>query len=213
MTSLSQGKLRRAIEDAGYLLSRGYPSRAVSELVADHLELSADERQALVALAAVRAKTTHHIARELEWEDIAKRPLRVDAESALGTVSAALTGAPLLSSPAGVVIDPNWRRGSALDERAFQLVADAVEAARPSVARFMIDASHPQADTLGGWVASRSSKKRPMELKKLGSVVERLHGAAQLVSSDPVLLDACVSWVNVIARAVRAAGGEPVALE
>ncbi len=215
MTTPSEDKLRRAAEDAGYLLSRGYPPPAVSTLIADHLALSATERMLLEALSRLRAHYTHHIARELELEDVARRPLRVDTASAVATLQAALRGERLLESPAGVVVDPSWQRSTpaSLDARALELLATEIERGRASVVRWIVARDCPDLEMLQSWVEKRSSKKRPMEVRAVDDVAGRLAGAAQLVSADPELLDACTSWVNIVGLAARAAGAQPLCLE
>src|SRR5688500_3349931 len=120
-------RLQRAAEEAAYLVTRGYPADAVATFVGRHRALAEAEQALLASSARLHARVKHHIARELDPEDVEKRPLRIDASSTLATIDAALRHAPLLESAAGVLCDPSFRRDAdaAQDlDRALQRAGD-----------------------------------------------------------------------------------------
>ena len=105
-------RLRLAVEDASWLVKRGYPRAEATGFVAIHRQLS-DQEQALLEKAAQgNALVKHHIARELDPEDVSRRPLRIDTASVLATVEAGIAGKLLIETEAGVLVDPDFERST-----------------------------------------------------------------------------------------------------
>jgi hypothetical protein len=95
-------KVRQAAEETGWLVGRGYPTEETVSFVSRHHELGPQELRWLDCGTRANRSYRHHIARELDPDDVARRPLRIDASSIVATVEAALRGSPLLE--AGCVV-------------------------------------------------------------------------------------------------------------
>ena len=209
-------RLRRAAEEAAFLVTRGYPSHAVAEFVAEHRALERDDQALLACSTRLRAEYAKHIARELEAEDVAKRPLRIDASSVLAAVDAGVSGRTLLESPAGVLADPSWQRpGRELQDfgAALARVDDALASLKPSLVRWYVDAAAPFASVLAERVARANGKKRKVELQLVPDAAAALADAAYVASSDPSVLDGAACWANLVARALSGVQAPRVRLE
>jgi hypothetical protein len=207
-------KLRQAADEAGWLVARGYPSEAVAVFVAEHRQLDAEERRLLDCATRLRGEYAKHIARELEPEDVAKRPMRIDASSVLVAVDAALSERVLCESPAGVLADPGWQRESASlsdFDAAFECVETALRTLRPSLVRWTIDKRAPFAELLATRVGK--SAKPKSEIALVDDAKRALAGAAFVASTDPGVLDHAASWVNLVARAISGTEAKIVRLE
>jgi hypothetical protein len=193
--------LKQAAEEVGFLLSRGYPADAVATFVAEHRKLGREERRFLDENSRLRARYTHHIARELEREDVARRPLKVDAASVAYTLAAALSGKLVVISPAGVLGAPGFSRQKPIDigEQVLDRLAQALNGLRVSKVRWYVSHGDQAA-----WAESLQQrlKKLPISVQGPGAVVDELRGASQIASDDPVLLDDCQSWFNLSAAAL-----------
>ncbi len=194
--------LRQAVEDASWLLERGYPMEAAAEFVATHRALTPPQRALLACNARLNASCRHHIAREMDAEDVRKHAIVIDVSSALGTVGSALAEQPLLESSAGVLLDSTWRRDAPLGvlEPALTRIADVLDELRPASVQFVMAAAQRSAveNALGG-LGKRKWKVQP---QAVDNVVSSLRGGAFVVSSDPDVLDACRTWVNVVGLAI-----------
>lgn len=197
-------RLRQASEETSWLVGRGYSTDAVAEFVATERGLGEEDRRVLALSTRVAARYMQHIARELDPEDLSKRPLRIDAASVLGVVDAALAGRPVLESPAGIVCDPAWVRpgGPADLEAVVERVAKAVGSVRPSLVRWVIDDAASWADALVASLERRKGKSK-MELERVPNAVDVLSRTSYVASSDPVILDGCASWFNLPALALE----------
>ncbi len=197
--------IRSAAEDVAWLLGRDYPPDAVSAFVSEHRQLGPAERHLLSANARMVARVRHHIAREMDPEDVVRRPLRVDAPNVLAVVAAAPQGKLLLESPAGVLTDPDWSRaerlpeGEALSEAARRCCA-ALKPLRPKTVQVLLEAKDPDTDraVAAFEAAAKTTKLKGVTVERVPSVPDALAGGGFVVSSDAAVLDRCATWMNLV---------------
>lgn len=196
-------RLKSAAEEASWLVDRGYPSAAASTFVAEHRALDETERKLLSCNARLNACVRHHIAREMDPDDARKRVLVVDAASAIATVAAAIAGRSLLESAANIHADPEWTREAALDSVAPALgaLAAVFDALRPSEVKLVARAEHAAA--LDDAVRALGKRRWKAAVQSVAAVAPAMHGAGFVVSSDPVVLDACATWINAVGMAIE----------
>ena len=199
--------LQQAAEDASWLVERGYPPITVSDFVATHRGLDAEQRRLLACNARLNAAFRHHIAREMDADDVRKRNLAIDTSSVLGTVSRALAGGPLLESSAGVHLDPAWARGPCADgvDTALAKVAAVLDELRPAQVRWLT--TPDTAASIEQAAAKLGKRKWKGDVVVAPDVPGALAGGAFVVSCDPVVLDACATWVNVVGLAIAGLDG------
>jgi hypothetical protein len=214
-------KLRLAAEEVAWLLARDYPAEPVSAFVAEHRALAPEERALLATNARLAARVRHHIARELDPEDVCRRALRLDAESLVTTVAAAQRGRQLLKSAAGLMVDPTYRRGHPLPDdplldRAVARCCQALVPLRPKRCIFLVDEGQSDADRLAEAImtGAKAAKLKGAEVERVEGVVDVLDGAAFVVSSDPTVVDRCATWMNLVPLALEGEDVcEPLTLE
>jgi hypothetical protein len=201
-------KVRQAAEETAWLVERGYPTEATVSFVSQHRELGPSELRWLDCGTRANRSYRHHIARELDAEDVARRPLRIDTASVIATIEAGLRGAPLLEGMAGVLCDPSWSRehtvvGEATEE-ALEIVGKALLSLRPKSTRWFVDSATRDADKLVDLLAQADSRwsRVAVEVERVPNVIVRLRGAALVASTDPAVLDECASWLNLAALAL-----------
>ena len=86
------GHMRAAAEEIAWLLDRGYPPRTVNDFVGGHHQLESRQRLALQRGVCSPAQYQRRAARELDPEDVARRPLVVDGFNLIITIEVALSG-------------------------------------------------------------------------------------------------------------------------
>jgi hypothetical protein len=207
MSELDAQRLQQAAEEAGWLVARGYPAAPTSRFVAEHRALSERDQRLLEGHARMSADVRHHIARELDAEDVERRVVRVDAASVLGTVAAASAGATLLESDAGVIVSPDWNRADwqrqswpEAAEGALGAIAAVLDRLRPSEVRFVV--ARDRAGELERLVAGLGKRRWKSRVQPEDDVLVALANAPFVASGDPGVLDACASWVNILALAL-----------
>jgi hypothetical protein len=208
-------RLKLAAEEVAWLAGRGYAVQVVSDLVAAHHGLSAEHRAALACGTCSEPQYRRRAARELEVEDVARRPLAVDAIDVVATLEAALSGRPVLQTLDGTVrafgVDrAAYVPGDRTDEALDRLLAAAKEL-RPSALKVYVDEAAPGSKDLASRVDARAKAlKAKVECVLVPSAAAALGKERQIVTGDAATLDACAGWVNLVGRIVAGIDGAKV---
>ena len=202
-------RLRLAAEEVAWLTGRGYALEAVGDLVAAHHGLSDDHRAALARGTCSEPQYRRRAARELEAEDVARRPLAIDAIDVIATVEAALSGRPVLQTLDGTVRAFGVNRAAYAPgvsvEDAIDRVLAASKELRPSLLKFIVDERAPGAEDLKAKLDARTrAQKAKVEIATAPDASKALRKEKQIVTGDADTLDACAAWFNLVGRVVEA---------
>jgi hypothetical protein len=201
-------RLRLAAEEVAWLTGRGYALDKVGDLVAAHHGLTEDQRAALARGTCSEPQYRRRAARELEAEDIERRPLSIDAIDAVATVEAALGGRPVLQTLDGTVrafgVDrTKYAVGTQADDAIDRLLAGA-KPHRPSILKFIVDERSPGAADLATKLNERvKAAKAKAEVVTAPDALKALRKEKQIVTGDADTLDACGAWFNLVGRVVE----------
>jgi hypothetical protein len=205
-------KLRLAAEEVAWLTGRGYPLATVGDVVARHHGLSEAHQAALACGTCSEPQYRRRAAREIEPEDVARRPLAIDAIDAVATLEAALAGGPILQTLDGTVRAfgverASYAPGAAVDDAIDRLLAAAKEL-RPSVVKLYVDEGAAGARDLGVRLETRAAAaKTKAEVLLVPSTTKALRKERQIFTGDAATLDACAGWLNLVGRATQAIPG------
>lgn len=208
-------RLKLAAEEVAWLTGRGYPLDVVGELVAAHHALSVAQRDALACGTCSEPQYRRRAARELEPEDVAKRPLAIDGIDAVAAVEAALAGRHVLQTLDGTVrafgVDrASYAPGSNADDAIDRLLAAAKEL-RPSLVKIYVDESATGAQDLSARFTERAkAQKTKLEVAVVPDTPQALRKERQIVTGDAATLDACAGWLNLVGRVVEAVPGAKI---
>jgi hypothetical protein len=208
-------KLRLAAEEVAWLTGRGYRLEVVGDLVARHHALSEGQRSALAEGTCSEPQYRRRAARELEPEDVARRPLAVDAIDVLAAIDSALSGRAVLQTLDGTahalgVERASWAPGPHADEAIDRVLALGKEL-RPQVLRFLIDERAAHGPALGERIGARAkAAKAKVEVVLVPDVRAAMKKEKQVASGDAEVLDACGAWFNLAGRIVEGVPGAKV---
>jgi hypothetical protein len=200
-------RLKLAAEEVAWLTGRGYALDVVGDLVAKQPALSHAHRDALARGTCSEPQYRRRAAREVEPEDVAKRPLAIDGIDVVAAIEAALAGRFVLQTLDGTVrafgIDrARYAPGEHADV-AIQRVVSAVKELRPSLVKVYIDEGAVGAGDLSArFTASAKAQKAKLEVALVPDVPKALRKERQVVTGDAGTLDACAGWLNLVGRIV-----------
>ncbi|MBX3191248.1 MAG: DUF434 domain-containing protein [Labilithrix sp.] len=208
-------RLKLAAEEVAWLTGRGYPLEVVGELVAKHHVLSEAHRAALACGTCSEPQYRRRAARELEAEDVARRPLALDGVDVVAAVEAAIAGRAVLQTLDGTVrafgIDRStYAPGPPADDAIDRVLAAAREL-RPSLIKVYVDEGAAGAKDLEArFVARGKASKAKLEIALVPSAPKALRKERQVVTADAETLDACAGWFNLVGRVVEALSGAKI---
>lgn len=198
--------LHKAAADLQYLLNQGYPIKSASTFVGNHYLLS--ERQRLALARGV--SSTESIRRRKE-KQILKIPkgstVHIDGFNTIITLEVALSESLLLKCMDGTVRDLAALRGTyrLIDktEAAIELIGQALSEAQIGKAVFYLDAPVSNSGRLKQKILEQL-QERPFEVQvevipNVDSVLAQL---AQVITGDAIILDHCISWINLDAQII-----------
>lgn len=203
----SADKLLKAGQDLQYLLNRGYHIKGASTFVGNHYLLSERQR-----LALARAISSNENIRMRESKEVKTIPqgsvVNIDGFNTIITLEVALSGSLLLKSMDGTIRDLAALRGTyrLIDETdtAIRLIGSVLEKSKIDKAVFYLDAPVSNSGRL---------KQRIIELlnpftfevyvEVINNVDTTLEKLDNVITGDAIILDKCVSWINLNAKIIE----------
>ncbi|HEU5073408.1 MAG TPA: DUF434 domain-containing protein [Polyangiaceae bacterium] len=202
-------KLREAMADYCWLLTRGYGSDGALKLVGDHFQLAERQRAALKRAGCSAPAAERRKARRVELGDLAGRRVAVDGFNCLITVEAALSGGIVLSGIDGshrdlASVHGTYRHVSETAD-ALHHLCGTLAAARPESVTWYLDSPVSNSGRLA------TLMRESFEAAGLAWHVELVKNAdrslqetgAVAASSDGWVMDATDAWLDLAGATVH----------
>lgn len=213
----SYSLLLKAQKDIFYLLEQGYPIKSASTFVGNHYMLS--ERQRLALARATSAGDILNIRREKKIiTNFSNQTVFIDGLNLIITLEVALSGSLLIGCMDGTIRDLAGLRGTyrLIDktDTAISLIGRKLDQMKISEACFYLDSPVSNTGRL---------KQRILEILKNYPFVTRvelvsnadvlLENSNYVISSDSIILNKCLGWVNLAADLVLEHIKEPFLID
>jgi hypothetical protein len=135
--------LQEAANDFRYLLNRGFPRKAVLELVGNRYKLTFNERHLLHRSIFSEADSKSRRKKKILAIKARNKDLAIDGHNVLITIEAGLSRRPLISGDDGFLRDISGLSGgfkkTKTTEKAIQLVINAIKIIKPRKVLFLFD--------------------------------------------------------------------------
>ena len=201
-------RLRQAVRDLCWLLSRGYVTPSALKLVGDRYRLTARQRTAVARCACSEAQRVGRRERRVEGERLKGRPLWLDGYNVLTTVEAALAGGVILGARDGTYRDMASMHGSyrkvAETLPALELIGRVVCSLGVSECVWYLDRPVSNSGRLKQIILSMASENGwPWSVELVADPDAVLAEAEHTVATaDSGILDCCGSWFNLAREVV-----------
>jgi len=192
-------KLSAAAQELKYLLDRGYDIKSASTFIGNHHLLSERQRMALVRITS--SETRLQVRREKELTEPPEE-LVIDGFNTIVTLEVALSGSLLLEGMDGTIRDLAGLRGTyrIVDKtvKAVDLLLSQLEKSGVKRTTFYLDQQVSNSGRLRALLLDRASgHTTELDVVLHQDVDRQLFGMEQVVTSDAIILDKCVSWYNL----------------
>ncbi len=200
-------RLLTAGQDLRYLLDRGYPIKVASTFVGNHFLLS--ERQRLALARAVSSSDNIESRRKKEQTALPQGSVvHIDGFNTVITLEVALSRSLLLKCMDGTVRDLAALRGTyrLIDKTApaISLIGDMLERYGIGKAVFYLDAPVSNSGRLKEQIQTVLGQA-PFEVQAevIHNVDTTLEKLENVITSDAIILDKCISWINLNSRIIE----------
>ena len=196
-------KLRQAVVDLCWLLSRGYNLASSLKLVGDRYGLR--ERQRLAASRCACSEQDRQRRKEhcVSVEQIRDQPVTVDGFNLIITVEAALSGGPLLIGVDDCIRDLSSVHGSyrSVEEtdRAIMMIGGALQQLAPSRVLWLLDRPVSNSGRLAAKIADLAARHDwPWEVEVIFNPDSAIVASPSIaITSDSSILDQVERWTDL----------------
>ncbi len=213
-TVKAKTKLKEAVKDMSYLLSRGYGERSSLQLVGNRYRLNVRQQKALQGMTASeeqleRRKSTHFFKEELKHKVIA-----IDGFNLLIIIESALSGAYLFKGQDGCYRDLSSVHGTykrvVQTERALKLIGNTLESLEVEKVLWILDRPVSNSGRLKQLMLEIAAQYDYNWSVLLDYNPDKLLAMSNdvVVSSDAWVLDRANQWFNLVAYMLKQSGIE-----
>jgi hypothetical protein len=221
---LLKEKLLKPARDIRSILRWGYPKFSTIRFVADHFQLSLEERHVLTRVIMPPDRIVSRINKKVACTGIKDRSLLLDGYNVLLTVDSLLKKEPMWFCDDGYIRDTRYYFSKAKQaediEEALEDILKFLSEAGPKSVVFLLDAQISRSGELAGFIRhklkehgisgeAKTSKIADFELKAEGGNSEN---NVILATSDGIIIDSVLEVLDIPACLMEKKGIEPVRL-
>ena len=201
-----------------YLLDEGYDLKQAAVFVGNHFLLSERQRLAVMRSAASKQQLAERRGKKKDLRDLAGAEVWIDGFNTVITLEVLLSNSLLFECMDETVRDLASLRGTyrLIPEtaEAVRLLLDLLQEAGVSRVNILLDEPVSNSGRLKALIAEIAEENCTFDLdiRVLRDVDRALYGKENVITSDSVILDHCVSWINLTAEAMERKGKKGLCL-
>jgi hypothetical protein len=188
-----------------YLINEGYDLKQASTFVGNHFLLSERQRLAIMRSLATDEQLAVRQSRQVQISDLEGKEVWIDGFNTIITLEVMLSEGILFECMDGTIRDLAALRGTYRlipeTSEAVRMMLQALQKARISKATILLDEPVSNSGRLKALIADIGEEFGfELDIQILRDVDRSLYGRENVITSDSVILDHCVSWVNLAAE-------------
>lgn len=197
--------LIKAAREVQFLLDRGYEIKPTTTFIGNHYMFSERQRLALARMVSPMERITERKSKELLQKEEKKLPktVHIDGFNTIITLEVALSGSPVLYCGDGTIRDLAELRGTyrIIDQtkEAIMRILQQLDVLKIENACFYLDAPVSNSGRLSSLIMECADKYNVSVKTQVINDVDRvLEQLAGVISGDAIILNNCVSWLNIM---------------
>ena len=207
------GKMRIASGHICYLINEGYDLKSATTFVGNHFLLSERQRLAIMRSVATEAQIRGRLARQKAAADLAGEEVWIDGFNTVITLEVLLSHSILLEGMDGTVRDLAALRGTYRvipeTEEAVRILLGHLKTAGVRIAHILLDEPVSNSGRLKALIAEIAEELAvDTDIQILRDVDRALYSKENVITSDAIILNHCVSWVNLTEGCVKERGAQ-----
>ena len=199
-------KMRTASRHICYLINEGYDLQMASTFVGNHFALS--ERQRLAVVRSIATDEQLQLRKVKEITNIDGGEVWIDGFNVIITLEVMLSKSILFEGMDGTIRDLASLRGTyrIIDETsaAIKLLFDTLSAMNVARVNILLDEPVSNSGRLKVLIAEIAENYNfALDIQLLKAVDSALWSKSNVITSDSIILDHCISWVNLMRQCVK----------
>ena len=203
--------MRLAARHISYLINEGYSLKQASVFVGNHFLLSERQRLAIMRSLATDSQLRERGRKLVRLSEISGSEVWIDGFNTIITLEVLFSDSVLLACMDGAVRDLAALRGTYRlipeTSEAVSLMCDVLQETGVGKVNILLDEPVSNSGRLKARIADiaeRYSFELDIQVRK--DVDRELYDKENVISSDSIILDHCISWINLAEECLRRRG-------
>ena len=207
--------MQTASRHVRYLINEGYDLKQASTFVGNHFRLSERQRLAIVRSLATDEQLAGRKVRQVLISELDGKEVWIDGFNTIITLEVMLSNGILFECMDGTIRDLAALRGT------YRLIPETTEAvlmmletlrkARISKATILLDEPVSNSGRLKSLIAEIGEQFAfGLDIQILRDVDRSLYDRENVITTDSVIMDHCIGWVNLAAECMKAKGKQGI---
>ena len=210
-------KMRTASRHVCYLLNEGYGLKQATIFVGDHFLLSERQRLAVMRSVTTKRQLSERKKKQVPLEQLRDREVRIDGFNTIITLEVLLCDSILFTCMDGTVRDLASLRGTyrVIPETAsaVKMMFEILQEAGAGKVIILLDepvSNSGRLKSLMADIAEENGYGFDLDIQIRRDVDRELYQKDLVITSDSVILDHCISWVNLTAESMKREGKQAI---
>jgi len=202
--------LKKAADEVQFLLDQGYDVKPTTTFIGNHYMFSERQRLALARSVSAREWCEKRNRKELLQKGNENLPqtVHIDGFNTIITLEVALSGSPVFYCRDGTIRDLAGLRGTyrIIDktQKAIELLLEQLEVLHITKAYFYLDSPVSNSGRLSSLIWQCADKYNiSIETRIIPNVDQCLEQLEGVISGDAIILNRCISWLNIMPEIVK----------
>ena len=200
--------IRTASRHVCYLINEGYDLKQSTTFVGNHYLLSERQRLAIMRSVATRAQIETRQKKQVAITELHGKEVWIDGFNTIITLEVLLSDSILFSCMDGTIRDLAALRGTYRlileTEAAIHMLFDLLREAEVSRVNILLDQPVSNSGRLKTCLAEVGEEYPfALDIQILREVDRELYGKEHVITSDSIILDHCVSWINLTSECLK----------
>ena len=206
--------MQTASRHVRYLINEGYDLKQASTFVGNHFRLSERQRLAIVRSLATDEQLAGRKARQVSIPELDGKEVWIDGFNTIITLEVMLSNGILFECMDGTIRDLAALRGTYRlipETKEAVLMMQTLQEARISKATILLDEPVSNSGRLKLVIAEIGEEFAfALDIQILRDVDRSLYGKGNVITTDSVIMDHCIGWVNLAAECMKAKGNQGI---
>ena len=200
--------MRTASRHITYLINEGYDLKQASVFVGNHFLLSERQRLAIMRSLAADSQLKRRREKQVSLAEISGREVWIDGFNTIITLEVFFSDSILLSCMDGTIRDLAALRGTYRlipeTSKAIRLLCDILRDADVGKVNILLDQPVSNSGRLKARIADIAEEDPfDLDIQVRKDVDRELYNKENVITSDSVILDHCVSWINLMEECMK----------
>ena len=200
--------MRTASRHICYLINEGYDLKQSTTFVGNHYLLSERQRLAIMRSVATQVQIETRQKKQVLITELHGKEVWIDGFNTIITLEVLLSDSILFSCMDGTIRDLAALRGTYRlipeTEAAIHMLFDLLREAEVGRVNILLDQPVSNSGRLKTCLAEIGEKYPfSLDIQILREVDRELYGKEHVITSDSIILDHCVSWINLTSECLK----------